>query len=431
MSANARTMSLYTATCLVVANMVGTGVFTSIGYQVQDGLTPFVILMLWLVGGVCAFCGGVAYAELAAALPRSGGEYHFLSRIYHPGVGFIAGWAAITAGFSAPVALAAIAFGEYVHAVWPAIGIGYAAGMAVLVVTLVMLGSVRARTWFQDTATSLKVILLAGFIIVGWSVTATGSSLGPQTGDGAQFTSPAFAVSLVWVMYSYAGWNASVYVAGEVRDPTRNLPLSMAIGTIVVTILYILVNGAFLRLAPPNTLPADPAAGLIAARHGFGETGANWVAMLISLGLLSNIGAMQWIGPRVISTMGEDHRALRPFARTNEQHLPIAATLFQTAIVTILLVTSTFKSVLTYVQFTITVCSFLVVLGLFVLRFREPDLPRPIRAWGYPITPLIFLGVNGWMILHILELQPRESAFGFATLLAGLIVFRISEGRSK
>ena len=143
MSANVRTMSLYTATCLVVANMVGTGVFTSIGYQVTAGLSPFVILMLWLVGGVCAFCGGVAYAELAAALPRSGGEYHFLSRIYHPGVGFIAGWAAITAGFSAPVALAAIAFGEYVHEVWPAIGIGYAAGTAVLVVTLVMLGSVR------------------------------------------------------------------------------------------------------------------------------------------------------------------------------------------------------------------------------------------------------------------------------------------------
>jgi APA family basic amino acid/polyamine antiporter len=431
MSANVRTMSLYTATCLVVANMVGTGVFTSVGFQVQAGLSPFAILMLWFVGGVCAFCGGVAYAELAAALPRSGGEYHFLSRIYHPAVGFLAGWAAITAGFSAPVALAAIAFGEYVHAVWPAIGVGYAAGTAVLIVTLVMIGSARARTWFQDTATSLKVVLLIGFIIVGWSVPSAGTDFSPQAGDGKQLITPAFAVSLVWVMYAYAGWNASVYVAGEVRNPARNVALSIAIGTILVSVLYILVNGAFLRLAPPGVLPADPAAGLIAARHGFGPTGANLVALLISLGLLSNIGAMQWIGPRVIATMGEDHRALRPFAQKPEQHLPVAATLFQTAVVAILLVTSTFQSVLTYVQFTITLCSFLVVLGLFILRFREPNLPRPVRAWGYPITPLIFLGVNGWMILHILELQPRESAFGFATLLAGLIVFRISEGRPK
>jgi basic amino acid/polyamine antiporter, APA family len=429
MSANVRTMSLYTATCLVVANMVGTGVFTSVGFQIGAGLTPFVIMILWLVGGVCAFCGGVAYAELAAALPRSGGEYHLLSRIFHPAVGFLAGWAAITAGFSAPVALAAIAFGHYVNAVWPGIGVGYAASIAVLVVTLIMIASVQARTFFQDTATSLKVVLLTVFIALGWSVAPSGSSLAPQPGDAAQMISPAFAASLAWVMYSYAGWNASVYVAGEVRNPEKNVPLSIAIGTLLVTVLYLLVNGAFLRLAPMEALRNKEEAGLIAAQYGFGATGAGWVALLISLGLLSNIGAMQWIGPRVIATMGEDHRALRPFARAGHQHLPIAATLFQTAIVTILLVTSTFESVLNYVQFTITLCSFLVVMGVFVLRFREPELPRPVRAWGYPITPLIFLAVNGWMILHILERKPRESAFGFATLLAGLIVFRISEGR--
>ena len=424
-------MSLYTATCLVVANMVGTGVFTSVGYQIGAGLSPFTILVLWLVGGVCAFCGGVSYAELAAALPRSGGEYHFLSRIYHPAVGFLAGWASVTAGFAAPVALAAIAFGSYVNGVWPAIGVGYAAGGAVAVITLIMVGSARARTWFQDTATSLKVVLITVLIIAGWSVTPQGSSLAPRTGDLAQVISPAFAVSLAWVMYAYAGWNASVYVTGHVADPARIVPRSMAIGTIVVTVLYILVNGAFLRMAPAEAMINDPKAGQIAARIGFGETGGILVSLLISLGLLSHLGAMQWVGPHVLSTMGEDHRALRPFARTGRDHLPIAATIAQTTIVALLLLTSTFQSVLNYVLFTITLCSFLTVLGVFVLRYQEPDLPRPVRAWGYPVTPLIYLLVMGWMLVHVLYLQPRESTWGFATLLAGLLVFHFSERRLR
>jgi basic amino acid/polyamine antiporter, APA family len=205
----------------------------------------------------------------------------------------------------------------------------------------------------------------------------------------------------------------------------------MAIGTIVVTVLYILVNGAFLRLAPAAALMNNEDAGLIAARHGFGETGGILVGLLISLGLLSHLGAMQWVGPHVLATMGEDHRALRPFSRLSLHGLPIVATLAQTAIVTLMLVTSTFQSVLNYVLFTITLCSFLTVLGVFVLRYQEPDLPRPVRAWGYPVTPLIYLLAMGWMLAHVLYLHRRESTWGFATLLAGLAVFHFSERRRK
>jgi basic amino acid/polyamine antiporter, APA family len=426
-----RQMSLYTATCLVIANMVGTGVFTSVGFQIGAGLSPFTILLLWLVGGICAFCGGVAYSELAASLPRSGGEYHVLSRIYHPAIGFLAGWASVTAGFAAPVALAAIAFGKYVNRLWPVIGVGYAAGTAVAVITIIMVGSERVRTWFQDTATSLKVILLSVLIIAGWIIPAQGSSLAPKSGDLAQLITPQFAVSLAWVMYAYAGWNASVYVTGQVRNPSKVVPLSMAIGTIAVTVLYVLVNGAFLRLAPAEALSNEVEAGLIAAQHGFGNTGGRLVGLLISLGLLSHLGAMQWVGPHVLSTMGEDHRALRPFARVNRQGLPIVATLTQTAIVALMLLTSTFESVLNYVLFTITLCSFLTVLGVFVMRYHEPDLPRPVKAWGYPFTPLIYLAIMGWMLAHVLKRHPGESAWGFATLLAGLIVFHFSERRLK
>ena len=421
------TMSLYTATCLVVANMVGTGVFTSLGFQLAGGLTPFVILMLWLVGGVCAFCGGVAYAELAAALPRSGGEYHFLTRIFHPSVGFLAGWASVTAGFAAPVALAAIAFGKYVHEINTALPAMPLAFAALALITFAMLASARLRQWFQNAATSLSFLAILAFLTVGLLAPAQGSALGPHAGDTARMFSPGFATSLIYVMFAYAGWNASTYVTGEVRNPSRNVPLSMALGTVIVTVLYVALNATFLRAAPAAELSGKIEVGLIAGTHIFGITGGKWMAMLVAGGLLANIGSMQWIGPRVLATMGEDSRVLRPFARLNTSGIPIYATLAQTAIVALMLATGTFEKVLTYVQFTITLCSALVVLGVFVLRHREPALPRPVRAWGYPVTPAIFLAVNGWMLWHVFFKSPVESLAGLGTLLAGLIVFHFSQ----
>jgi APA family basic amino acid/polyamine antiporter len=421
-SAKPASISLFTATCLVVANMIGTGVFTSVGFQLV-GLNAFPILLLWLIGGICAFCGGVSYAELAAALPRSGGEYHFLARIYHPSVGFLAGWVSITAGFAAPVALAALAFGQYVHGVWPGLQAPWLAGGAVLGVTTLLLATPRLRVIFQDGATSLKVALLMLFIVFGWAATGDGGSLRPQPGDGAQLLSDDFAVSLVYVMYAYAGWNASAYLAGEVRNPARNVPLSMALGTLVVGVLYLAVNAVFLHLAPAAELRGQAEVGLIAAQHAFGAQGGRAVALLIAIGLLSTIGAMQWIGPRVLVAMGQDHPVLKPLAGLDRRGLPMAATLAQTALVFILLKNGTFQDVLTYVQITITFSSFLTVLGVFILRWREPELPRPLRAWGYPVTPLLFLAVNGWMMAHAFKQNPLASGGGLATILGGWLVY--------
>jgi len=424
-------MSLYTATCLVVANMVGVGVFTSVGYQIAGGLTPFVILILWLVGGVCAFCGGVAYAELAAALPRSGGEYHFLTRIFHPSVGFLAGWVSITAGFAAPVAVGAIAFGNYIHRIRPALGALPLAFAALVFITVVMLVSATLRKWFQNVSTSLSFLAILVFLGIGFFAPAHGSALVPQAGDTARLFSPGFATSLIYVMFAYAGWNASTYVTAEVRNPSRNVPLSMALGTVIVTVLYIAMNAIFLRAAPAAELSGQNEVGLIAGTHVFGVTGGKWMALLIAAGLLAHIGSMQWIGPRVTATMGEDTRVLRPFSIVNTGGIPIYATLAQTAIAAFMLATGSFKSVLTYVQFTITLCSALVVIGVFVLRVREPNLPRPVRAWGYPVTPAIFLIVNGWMLWHVFAENPKESLAGLGTILSGLVVFYLSPKQKK
>ncbi len=416
--------------------MVGTGIFTSLGFQVGDLPTGFSILMLWLVGGVCALCGALSYAELGAALPRSGGEYHFLGTIYHPAVGFLAGWVSATVGFAAPVALAAMAFGKYLAGAvpgLPSLGVPpetWLAFAVVLVVTLVLVRDVKLGSVFQDASTLLKVALIVVVIAVGVLATHVQPvSFFPAKGDGHLIASAPFAVSLVYVMYAYTGWNASTYIVGEVRNPARSIPLSVGIGTGIVMVLYLAVNAVFLRTTPMDELRGKVEVGLVAGAHLFGASGGKIMAGLICAGLVSSVSAMMWIGPRVTLAMGQDLAALRPLARTNARGIPVAATLLQFAIVVVLLLTASFEKVLTYVQFSLQLCSFLTVLGVIVLRRTRPDLLRPYKTWGYPVTPIVFLAISAWMLVHILRSNPRESGAGLATLLIGLVIYAVSPKR--
>lgn len=422
-------ISLVTATAVVVANMIGTGVFTSLGYQVGGLPSGFAIVMLWLVGGICAFCGAVCYGELAAALPRSGGEYHFLSRIFHPAVGFLSGWLSITVGFAAPIALAAMAFGKYFSTIFPEAPATTWSLVMVWLVTLVHVGGVRVAASFQNTATWLKVTLICVFIASGfWLAKGQPVTFTPVAGDTKLIASTPFAISLVYVMYSYAGWNAATYIVGEIRNPQRNVPRAIAIGTLLVTVLYLALNAVFLYSAPMSELDGKLDVGHVAAEHIFGVTGGKVMSGLICLGLASSISAMTWVGPRVMQTMGQDMRILSPFNATDDRGVPVAGLFVQLSIVVTLLLTSSFNTVLTAVQFSIQLGSFVTVLGLFVLRRTQPDLPRPYRCWGYPVTPLLFLGISLWMMIFLLmeEASRNASLYGLAVICAGLIVYFIS-----
>ena len=219
--ASTRHISGLTATCIVVANMIGTGIFTSLGFQVGVLPSGFAILMLWLVGGVCALCGALCYAELATALPRSGGEYHFLGTIYHPSLGFMAGWVSATAGFAAPVAMAAMAFGKYLAGVWPGLPPLGTSLAVVWLATPLLLGDAKLGSRFQNASTLLKVALILAVIGVGCFVgTPQAVSFLPRPGDGTLIASGPFAVSLVWVMFSYSGWNASTYICLLYTSPS-------------------------------------------------------------------------------------------------------------------------------------------------------------------------------------------------------------------
>jgi APA family basic amino acid/polyamine antiporter len=422
----ARTVSLFTATCIVIANMVGTGIFTSLGFQVGDLPGGFAIMALWAVGGICALCGALSYAELAAALPRSGGEYHFLREIYHPSIGFVAGWISATVGFAAPVAIAAIPFGDYINGVAPGLNPLVLSLGIVCLTTLILLWDFQLGSGFQNGSTLLKIALIFIMIAAGFLVAKTQAvSFRPAPNEGRLIVSAPFAVGLYWVMYAYSGWNASAYIAGEVRNPSRAIPISLGVGTLIVTALYLGLNAAFLRTTPRAEMIGKPQIGLIAGEHIFGAAGGKIMAIFIALGLVSTVSAMMWIGPRVTVAMGEDLRALSWLARRDRRGIPVRATLLQFAIVLALILVTTFQKVVNYVQFSLTLSSALTVLGVFVLRWRRPDLPRPYRTWGYPITPAIFLLISGWMLWHLLA-EPATrtpSLWGLATALSGLVIY--------
>lgn len=411
--------------------MVGIGVFTSAGFQVEAVPSGFCVLLLWVLGGLVALCGALCYAELAAALPRCGGEYHFLSRIFHPLPGFLSGWISATVGFAAPIALAAVAFADYLGGALPGLPNAPMAAGLVLVAAIAHSFNLRLGGAVQSTSTWLKVALIAGLCVAFFASGRTASThFLPGPGDTGLIFSAPFAISLVFVMYSYSGWNAAAYIADEVRDPGRSLPLALVGGAAAVTCLYVLINAAFLFAAPMSALAGQVNVAEVAARQVFGARGARVTAVLIGIGLVSTVSAMTWAGPRVSLAMGEDHRGLRFLARRNRSGIPIVALWVQTALALLMLLTASFKSILLYVEFVLSIPLMMTVLGVIWLRWREPDLPRPFRVWGYPITPLIFLGMEGWFIVALLQRQPRESMAGVVTLVLGALVYFITAKRA-
>ncbi len=424
-------VTLWGATAIVIGNMIGTGVFTSLGFQVRDIESGFVLLLLWALGGLLALCGALCYGELASALPRSGGEYHFLSRIYHPAAGFLSGWISATVGFAAPVALSAMAFGRYLADVVPISPLVLSCGI-LLLATAVHLWSVDVGSRFQNLFSFSKVILIL-VLIVSAFILADPQPVRfvPRPGDFMMTLSTPFAVSLVFVMYAYSGWNASTYITDEVRDARRVVPLSLLLGTLVVGVLYVGLNLAFLWSAPIDAMAGKVEVGAIAAREIFGDRGGDLMALLICFGLISSVSAMTWAGPRVAMTMGEDYRLFAFLGRKSRRGVPYVAVLWQGAVALVLLLTATFESVLVYIELVLIASSFLTVLGVFVLRIRHPELPRPYRTWGYPVTPLFFLAISVFMGVHVARDKPVEALWGVGTLVVGVVLYAVAKGYGR
>ena len=424
-------IGFYTAISLVIANMIGTGVFTSLGFQLFDIHSVFSILVLWLLGGIISFCGALVYGELGVAIPRSGGEYVYLSKLMHPSVGFMSGWVSSTVGFAAPVALASIALGTYVHKIIPEINITVCALTVVVVITLVHAMHLKVGSGVQKTLTVLKVAVIICFIVVGLIHTPSHTiSILPQSTSMSEIFSAGFWVSLVYVLYAYSGWNAASYLVGDMQNPQKNLPKALLLGTFIVTVIYVLLNFVFLYSAPMSELTGVLEIGHVSAAHIFGEYFGKMMSLIIAFLLLSSISAMIMAGPRIIKSMGEDLPMLHLLAKTNKHHVPYMAVITQSAITVLLIVTAQFEAVLTFVGFSLSIFTFLTVSSVFILRKRKIE-NTGYKTWGYPVTPLIFLALNGYTIYKVLEMKPTESLLGLLNVAIGGSVYFIGKSLSE
>lgn len=424
-------IGFYTAISLVIANMIGTGVFTSLGFQLFDIHSVFTILVLWLLGGVISFCGALVYGELGVAIPRSGGEYVYLSKLMHPSVGFLSGWVSSTVGFAAPVALASMALGTYVHKIIPQINITVCALIVVAIITIIHSTNLKVGSGFQKILTLLKVVVIIGFILAGLIHTPGHQiTIAPQPTSINEIFSAGFWVSLIYVSYAYSGWNAASYLVGDMENPQKNLPKALLLGTLIVTVIYVLLNFVFLYSTPMAELTGVLEIGHVSAAHVFGATIGKLMSIIIAFLLLSSISAMIMAGPRIIKSMGEDLPMLSVLARTNKNNVPYAAVITQSCITVLLIISAQFESVLTFVGFSLSIFTFLTVSSVFILRAKK--IPNTgYKTWGYPVTPILFLLLNAFTIYFVFKQKPTESLLGLLNVAIGGLIYFIGKQLSK
>ena len=425
-----RKIDLTAAWSIVVANMIGTGVFTSLGFQLFDTKPGFPILLIWILGGVLAFLGALCYAELATRLPKDGGEYYFLSKIYHPILGFMAGFVSSTVGFAAPIAAAALALGGYLNGVFPGIHQTLTAALIIIGIASIHLLNMRAGVSFQKIFTFIKVGIIILFIGVGFVKGNIQSVVfSPAAFSWNDLLNHGLAVSLVWVSFAYSGWNASAYIAGEIINPNRNLSRSILYGTGIVTVLYVLLNMVFMMAAPATALVGVKEVGLVASNYIFGEYGGRFMGGIISILLISTISSMVLAGPRVLQSMFEKIPVAQSLGKRSAAGNPVGAIVFQTVLSLILMVTLDFDSLIYYIAFTLSLFTTLTAAGIIILRQREGK-PAGYKAWGYPVTPILFIGTTLLIAAYFGYTHPKESLSGLGTALLGAILYFISDKKA-
>ncbi|MFZ5554475.1 MAG: APC family permease [Bacteroidota bacterium] len=438
------------AISMVIANMIGTGVFTSLGYQVGTLPSGFTILFLWFLGGVIALCGAFTYAEISTTIKGSGGEYNYLSQIYHPSVGFLSGWMSLIVGFAAPVCAVAIAIGNYFS---PVIGVEDKKAIAVvfiLVIAAVHLFGVKVGGKFQNYLTLYKILLIVVFCLIPFFITGyepSGISFGYADTDYDLIFSSGFAVSLAFIMYAYSGWNASTYIAGVMENPKKNLPFSLITGTAIVTLLYVALNAVFLYVGtfqelgvkPPNFDEVD--VGNVVAFKIFGNEIGVIFAALITFALVSSLSAMTIAGPRVVEQMGNDYPVYKKVAMKTESGAPYLAIFIQAAIAIAMVMVSSFEEIIKFIAISLSLFSTLTVAGVFILRIKKKTTADTFKTWGFPVTPLLFIAANSWMMYYIIKDALQKQAEGktefnifwltLLVMLPGIILYFIAAKTKK
>lgn len=415
------------AAAIVIANMVGTGVFTTLGFQLDVVQNAWSILFLWIGGALISLLGALSYAEVGTHLPESGGEYHFLSRTMHPAIGYLSGWVSMTVGFAAPIALAAIAMGAYLGDSLPVPSSWIAVG-TILVISVMHSFSLRKSSRFQDVLTLIKIGLLLLLVVIGLTRPAPQGTLDWSAQWQTDILLPGYAVALIFVTYAYSGWNAAAYIVGEIKQPGKNLPIALIGGTLVVSLLYILLQLALLRQAPAEAMRGHVEVGQIAAEYMFGRQGGRWVSGMVSFLLLSSISAMIWVGPRISRAMSVDYSFWHFLKKDNRHGVPVRAIWFQSGISFLLILTGSFEEVLIYSGFVLQLFTAITVGSVFILR-RQGNQSDTFRSPGYPWVQVAYIGISIWIIIFTISDKPMASLIGLGNLAIGLITWVVSKRR--
>jgi APA family basic amino acid/polyamine antiporter len=438
-----REVGLTSATVLVVANMVGTGVFTTSGFILKELGSPQALLLCWLLGGIFALCGALCYGELGARFPRAGGEYVFLKESFGKPVAFLSGWISLFVGFSAPIAAAAIAFASYAQQAlalpldgkWvisafgmPLITLSWFNLIALCVIglfTLIHYHGLRLGTKVQNWLTLFKISLIIAFLGAGFFF-GQGSfdHFSASQGLASSLSSEKFAVSLIFVSFAYSGWNAAAYLGGEIVRPQRTIPAALLIGTALVTLLYLLLNALYLYAAPAAQLAGELEIGATAAAALFGGQISRLFSGAVALGLLSVVSAMVMAGPRIYYAMAKDGVFFSIFGRLNPlHHTPASSIFLQAGIAAAMVLSASFETLLIYIGFTLSLCAMLTVVGLMRIRRRDGRQADMYQTFGYPLTPLLFIAGNCWIIFFSIESHPVAVLFALGTIAAGMAVY--------
>ncbi len=419
-----RRITLFTAASVVVANVIGSGIFTTSGFIARDLNHPGALLLVWAIGGVLALAGALSYSELGVALPEAGGEYVYLREAYGPLVGFLSGWVSFFVGFSGAIASVALLFCHYLAHFFPATDpahpLGIALAMALVwALAAVHIAGVGPGGFVQRLLTVAKVVAIGLLLVAGFAF-GSGSAGHFRAAGAANWDN--FAVSLVFVMFSYSGWNAAAYLAGEIRDPARTLPPALLGGTALVTALYLGLNAFYLYALPVSEMAGVAAIAEKASVASMGQLASHVVSLIVMLALVGATSAMVLAGPRVYFAMARDGVFPGAIAAVHPRfQTPARAIVLQSVWTTVLIyVFARVEDLQIYTGFTLVLFAALAVLAVFVLRVRRPDLPRPYRVPGYPFVPALFVLVMLWIGVFSLRGRPRESLLGLLTVAAGV-----------
>ena len=419
-----RKIGIWTASSIVIANMIGTGIFTSVGFQLSAVQNTWSIIFLWLAGGILALFGAFAYAELGTHFKDTGGDFIYLSRIFHPMLGFLTAWAGLTVGFSAPVALAAIAFTKYLQP----FGVNQSSLLAIaliLLVTIMHSFTIRHSSRFQNISTFIKIAFLITLIALGLMLDSnTGNALDYSGSWKNEIFGSGFAVSMVFVSYAFTGWNAAAYITGEIQSPAKNLPRALLVSTIIVSFLYILFNWVLLQHATVDALSGKEEASYISFRNLLGNEGGKWVSFFIAIQLIATISSYLWVGPRVTMAMAKEHALWRPLSKTNQHGIPVRALWLHAGISIILSLTGSFEKVLLYAGFVLQLMTSLTVAASLYIRNKNED--AFVTPWK-PLPQIIFLVFNAWVLIYTLIDKPVESISGLVILLVGIVLYRFGK----